>query len=312
MKEKRDIVVIDDKGDLLQSLENTFEGDYQVRLVHSTSSINDLTNKLDIEDYLIIINEGDLNTDIRALVGFLYQRLEHVIAPIIVATSKEFNLSDEEQKFAPVISVIRKNFNPIALRHHINNILDSIESNRNLNPLSGVPGNIVINQKLVNLIDGNQDFAFMYIDLDNFKEYNEYYGFHKGDQVLLFFTKVLYDAMSSCGSETDFIGHIGGDDFVIILQNVDIVKEMGKRIITTFDASISNYYDDADLKNGYIDARNRAGEIERINIMSVSIIVMYAEEFRTSTIDNLYKNMMIYKKQAKLKKGSVMLDNFGR
>lgn len=310
MERKRDIIVIDDKGDLLQSLERAFKGDRQVRLVLSSSSFDELNEKLGIENYMIIINEGDLNTDIRELVIYLHQRSKYVITPIIVATSKEFNLSDEEQKLVPVISVIHKNFNPLALRHHLGNILDSIESNRNLNPHTGLPSNIIINQKLINLINGSKDFAFMYIDLDNFKEYNEHYGFYKGDQIILFLTKVLYDAMKSCGIETDFLGHIGGDDFVIILQHLDVLKELGKRIITTFDSRIVEFYDEADLKKGYIETMNDAGQTKRINIMSVSIIVMYGEEFRTHTINDIYKNMMDYKKQAKMKKGSVMLDNF--
>ena len=183
--------------------------------------------------------------------------------------------------------------------------IDSIESNRNQNALSGLPGSNVITSQLIEKVQSGKDFAMMYIDLDNFKEYNEYYGFYKGDKVILFLMKTLYDVMGECGIENDFVGHVGGDDFIMIVQNPDIVKEVGKRIISHFDKGIKSYYKEQDLKKGYIDARNRKGEIERINIMSISIIVVYADEFRTTQQGEMYKKIMLYKKQAKMVKGSV-------
>jgi diguanylate cyclase (GGDEF)-like protein len=266
-----------------------------------------LDDLLGIEDYLILINEDSLKSDIRDLVGYLFNRTQYNITPIIVATGKEFDLSDDVQKLVPVISVLRKDVPPAILGHYLVNLLNSFESNRNLNALSGLPGNNVIDRKLSDSIESGKDFALMYIDLDNFKEYNEYYGFHKGDQVILFFTRILYEVMSECGAETDFVGHVGGDDFVVILQNTHIIKEVGDRIIAHFDAGISDFYEAKDLKNGYIEVRNRAGVMERIRIMSVSIIVVDGNEFRTTTLDNMYKKMMLYKKQAKMVKGSVLL-----
>lgn len=309
MNRQKNIIVIDDKGDLYQSLLETFKNDGAViSLMRCGSSIEVLREKMGIEDYLIVINEDGLATDIRELVTFLRNRLKYVITPIIVATDKAFNLSAEEQKLVPDINVIRKAFDPKLLRHHLINILDSIESNRNLNALSGLPGSAVIDHKLSDCLRSGKRFALMYIDLDNFKEYNEYYGFYRGDQVILFLTKILYEAMGDCGVETDFVGHVGGDDFIMIVENTNVVKEIGDRIIHAFDAKITDFYAEEDLKNGYIDAKNRKGEIERINIMSISIIVMYDEEFRTTPLDDIYKNMMLYKKHAKMMKGSVLLN----
>ena len=305
MSKKKNIVVIDDVGDLVQLLGTAFQKYEAIGLTQVSSEVDQLNEILDVEDYMIIINEGNLNTDIRQLVEFLYSRTKYTIAPIIVATDKPFNLSDDVKKLIPVISVISKNANPQRLGHHLSNIIDSIESNRNQNALSGLPGSNVITSQLIEKVQSGKDFAMMYIDLDNFKEYNEYYGFYKGDKVILFLMKTLYDVMGECGIENDFVGHVGGDDFIMIVQNPDIVKEVGKRIISHFDKGIKSYYKEQDLKKGYIDARNRKGEIERINIMSISIIVVYADEFRTTQQGEMYKKIMLYKKQAKMVKGSV-------
>jgi diguanylate cyclase (GGDEF)-like protein len=292
---------------LVELLTKAIHDNETVQLIQASSEIDKLDDLLGIEDYLILINEDSLKSDIRDLVGYLFNRTQYNITPIIVATGKEFDLSDDVQKLVPVISVLRKDVPPAILGHYLVNLLNSFESNRNLNALSGLPGNNVIDRKLSDSIESGKDFALMYIDLDNFKEYNEYYGFHKGDQVILFFTRILYEVMSECGAETDFVGHVGGDDFVVILQNTHIIKEVGDRIIAHFDAGISDFYEAKDLKNGYIEVRNRAGVMERIRIMSVSIIVVDGNEFRTTTLDNMYKKMMLYKKQAKMVKGSVLL-----
>ena len=307
MIKSKNIIVIDDNGDLVELLTKAIHDNETVQLIQASSEIDKLDDLLGIEDYLILINEDSLKSDIRDLVGYLYNRTQYNITPIIVATGKEFDLSDDVQKLVPVISVLRKDVPPAILGHYLVNLLNSFESNRNLNALSGLPGNNVIDRKLSDSIESGKDFALMYIDLDNFKEYNEYYGFHKGDQVILFFTRILYEVMSECGAETDFVGHVGGDDFVVILQNTHIIKEVGDRIIAHFDAGISDFYEAKDLKNGYIEVRNRAGLMERIRIMSVSIIVVDGNEFHTTTLDNMYKKMMLYKKQAKMVKGSVLL-----
>lgn len=307
MTKNKNIIVIDDNGDLVELLTKAIHDNETVQLIQASSEIDKLDDLLGIEDYLILINEDSLKSDIQDLVGYLFNRTQYNITPIIVATGKEFDLSDDVQKLVPVISVLRKDVPPAILGHYLVNLLNSFESNRNLNALSGLPGNNVIDRKLSDSIESGKDFALMYIDLDNFKEYNEYYGFHKGDQVILFFTRILYEVMSECGAETDFVGHVGGDDFVVILQNTHIIKEVGDRIIAHFDAGISDFYEAKDLKNGYIEVRNRAGVMERIRIMSVSIIVVDGNEFRNTTLDNMYKKMMLYKKQAKMVKGSVLL-----
>lgn len=310
MDKKKNIVVIDDLGNLLHLLTLSFIDNSSIQLVRTSSDLESVNKTLGLEDYFIIVNEDGLKNDITELVKHLYDRKKYTIAPIIVATGKRVALSEDVQKLVPVISVIHKDVEPARLGHHLNNIIDSIESNRNLNALSGLPGNTVINQKIYDCKATDADFAVLYIDLDNFKEYNEYYGFYKGDQVLLFLARLLPVVMRECGAETDFVGHVGGDDFIMIVQHLNVVKEIGDRIIAHFDSRISDFYEAKDLENGYIETRNRAGQLERINIMSISIIVMYSDEIRSTPVNEVYKRMMLYKKRAKMVRGSVLLKDF--
>lgn len=310
MDKKKNIVVIDDLGNLLHLLTLSFIDNSSIQLVRTSSDLESVNKTLGLEDYFIIVNEDGLKNDITELVKHLYDRKKFTIAPIIVATGKRVALSEDVQKLVPVISVIHKDVEPARLGHHLNNIIDSIESNRNLNALSGLPGNTVINQKIYDCKATDADFAVLYIDLDNFKEYNEYYGFYKGDQVLLFLARLLPVVMRECGAETDFVGHVGGDDFIMIVQHLNVVKEIGDRIIAHFDSRISDFYEAKDLENGYIETRNRAGQLERINIMSISIIVMYSDEIRSTPVNEVYKRMMLYKKRAKMVRGSVLLKDF--
>lgn len=310
MDKKKNIVVIDDLGNLLHLLTLSFIDNSSIQLVRTSSDLESVNKTLGLEDYFIIVNEDGLKNDITELVKHLYDRKKFTIAPIIVATGKRVALSEDVQKLVPVISVIHKDVEPARLGHHLNNIIDSIESNRNLNALSGLPGNTVINQKINDCKAIDADFAVLYIDLDNFKEYNEYYGFYKGDQVLLFLARLLPVVMRECGAETDFVGHVGGDDFIMIVQHLNVVKEIGDRIIAHFDSRISDFYEAKDLENGYIETRNRAGQLERINIMSISIIVMYSDEIRSTPVNEVYKRMMLYKKRAKMVRGSVLLKDF--
>ena len=166
MIKKKNVVVIDDQGDLLHLLTVSFIDNPTIQLVRTSSELDAVNQALGLEDYFIIVNEEGLKNDITQLVKRLHARNRFTIAPIIVATGKRYELSEDVQKLVPVISVIPKDVEPARLGHHLSNIIDSIESNRNLNALSGLPGNNVIGRKIRDCKAAEKDFAVMYIDLD--------------------------------------------------------------------------------------------------------------------------------------------------
>jgi diguanylate cyclase (GGDEF)-like protein len=151
------------------------------------------------------------------------------------------------------------------------------------NPLTGLRGNIDIKEEIRRRIKSKELFAVLYIDLDNFKAYNDYYGFLRGDEVIKFTAKLLSDALELLGGEKDFLGHIGGDDFIII-TTPDRAEEMCKYIISRFDSEIKFLYDKKDRERGYIEAVSRRGEKLKFPFISISIAIV-TNEFRTFRSD---------------------------
>lgn len=160
--------------------------------------------------------------------------------------------------------------------------------------LTGLPGNIIIERQLKTRIARREEFAFIFVDLDHFKEYNDKYGFEKGDMIIKMTADILTKAVQKDGSTYDFIGHIGGDDFVLI-TDMDSVDGLCSYIIDLFDKGILSYYSPADADNGYIVCNDRQGKLSKIPIMSISIAVIENK--------NNYKNHLeISEKAAELKK----------
>jgi diguanylate cyclase (GGDEF)-like protein len=141
------------------------------------------------------------------------------------------------------------------------------------NPLSGLPGNVLIEEKLKQVIENNRNFAVLYFDLDNFKAYNDVYGFDNGDKILCLTAQVIQKEFTSWRAADFFVGHIGGDDFIAIMSGEDIAP-ICQAIIDNFDIRVKNFYNQQDQKRGYIIAKNRRGVEEEFPIVSLSIAVV--------------------------------------
>lgn len=138
------------------------------------------------------------------------------------------------------------------------------------NPLTRLPGNESIIRHIQRMLDQEQEIAIAWLDLDNFKPYNDYYGFARGDEVLLATARVITTAIKELKVEQSFLGHIGGDDFVIICA-MNATKPLCEEIIALFDMVIRNFYNDDDLFQGHIVSRDRSGKTKMFPIMTVSI-----------------------------------------
>ncbi len=141
------------------------------------------------------------------------------------------------------------------------------------NPLSGLPGNNAIVEQINSRLKHTDKFAVIYNDLDNFKAYNDRYGFTKGDEAILYTRDCMLQAIKKFGDETTFLGHEGGDDFVII-TSFETWENICKAIISFFDRNIEQFYNDTDAKRGYIESLNRQGQKMHFPLMSISIAVV--------------------------------------
>ncbi len=147
------------------------------------------------------------------------------------------------------------------------------EADRGANPLTGLPGNITIAQEIDKRLDAREDIAVIYADLDNFKAYNDKYGFTRGDDVILYTRDCFLEAVKTKGGAKTFLGHEGGDDFVA-LTTFDDYEPLVRAIIANFDRDIVQFYNETDIRNGYIESVNRQGQRMRFPIMTISLAVV--------------------------------------
>ncbi len=138
------------------------------------------------------------------------------------------------------------------------------------NPLTHLPGNNSIGSAIQEALDEKRDDVVIYTDLDNFKAYNDAYGFSAGDDVLLFNAETLHTALRSVCTGQGFLGHVGGDDFVV-LAPADCAEELGARIVRIFDEGVPNFYHPQDRERGSIVATDRQGRTTRFPLLSISM-----------------------------------------
>lgn len=169
-------------------------------------------------------------------------------------------------------------------------------------PLTGLPGNSLIQETMAMTIHKDEPWAILYLDLDNFKAYNDIYGFTSGDMMIKAAAKAIEE--SCCNKE--FIGHIGGDDFVIISRSTE-VEELCKSIFETFRNLIADLYSKEDWDRGYIVAKNRQGEIQEFDIVTLSIAVLTNEKQKIKNIEEATKVIAEIKKQCKNSVGNSMI-----
>ncbi|MDP3142929.1 MAG: GGDEF domain-containing protein, partial [Candidatus Omnitrophota bacterium] len=144
------------------------------------------------------------------------------------------------------------------------------------NPLTRLPGNVSIIKELQNRLDSKKLFAVGYLDLDKFKSYNDKYGFAHGDEIIQETARIMIRSIKALGNADDFIGHIGGDDFVFICTP-NCIDAICEKIIKDFEKVAPAFYNEEDRSNGYIMGVDRKGNVARFPLVSVSIGVVSNE-----------------------------------
>lgn len=197
--------------------------------------------------------------------------------PIIMLTAK----SEVEDKLAGFEAgaddYITKPFGPQELLARVRAKIRRVEVDSSLSPLTRLPGNLAIEAELRRRIEANAPFAVLYLDLDNFKAFNDVYGFTHGDEAIQLVASSAVDVVRRRGTTQDFVGHIGGDDFIIVTLP-ERAEEIAREIIDMFDRDIRKLYSAQDLRQGYIETRDRRGTLNRFPIMSLSIAIVSNEQ----------------------------------
>jgi len=161
----------------------------------------------------------------------------------------------------------------ISFREMSSRLKELEEINLDANPLTKLPGNLAIEKELLVRLNETRRFSFCLIDLDNFKAYNDRYSYARGSDLIKWLSEVLVNIKKEYGAPEDFLGHIGGDDFVLICSP-DRVQPLCSKIIEEFDKGIIDHYDPEDAKKGFIISIDRNDKPAMFGIMTVSIAVV--------------------------------------
>ncbi|MDX1690649.1 MAG: response regulator [Acidimicrobiia bacterium] len=165
---------------------------------------------------------------------------------------------------------ITKPFDIEELVARVGSVLRRSKAMRDLSPLTGLPGNFRIAEEMQRRVAGGRPLAIVHTDLDNFKAFNDHYGFMRGDNVIKFCANTLIEAAVEVNDPTCFVGHVGGDDFIAVMSP-DIAEQFCKTVIDKFDDGILDFYDPQDALRGFIEVIDRRGERHAFPVVAISL-----------------------------------------
>jgi PleD family two-component response regulator len=302
--EEKKLLVVDNNPDSAEELKQiSTKNEYPFTFETCESSLHALDIIYSKPPDLIIVSQSLGDDECRNLYNRIKRDTIFNNLPIVLMLQPADHLSEIEWENTPVDDYLQKPFSPEDLWSRISLTFARAARNRDSNPLTLLPGNYSIMRELQLRIDGKVHFSVGYVDLDNFKSYNDKYGFLRGDEIIKITARLLTNSVHKLHTDGSFVGHIGGDDFVFIVPP-GLLDAVCNEIINNFDLVIGNFYDEGDRTRGFIDSTNRKGQKERFPIMSLSIAVISNEYYSIKHIGQISAIAAEIKKRVKAIPGS--------
>ena len=301
-----EIFVVEDEKDFINVISSKFKEDKDF-VFRSITSLELTDHLLDVPS-LILIDEDNVNGNALDLCKAIRNNEDNSITPIMVISSNQTNEHEKELLKHEIEYYIKKPIDETSIYYLIKNIVKLLHRNRGISPLTKLPGNLPIQSEMKKRLLRKQEFAVLYFDLDNFKAYNDTYGFLGGDEIIKQTAKIITKNVNADDNNHNFVGHIGGDDFVALVANSNY-ETMCQNIILEFDTKILNYFSEEDQERGYLEVPNRKGIIEEFPLVSISIGVVEVSKSRFSNILEIGEVGAQVKHLAKVTPGSAYAIN---
>ena len=298
----QEIYIIDENRDLIEELEDVFKTDKELKI--KSIKLKELDTVLKEIPDLIIIDEDDIDEDVSEVCKRIRQNEDNSITPIIVISSNQDTFHALSIIQNSIEYYIQKPVSKEYLYHTIKNIIRLLYVNRRVSPLTGLPGNVQIQTELKKRLLKKEPFVVLYFDLDNFKAYNDVYGFLKGDNIIQLTARIITKNAHETEEGHIFVGHIGGDDFVAVLDGNVNYDYICQSIISEFDVEVSKHFNEEDVIRGYLNVENRKGIMEHIPLTSMSIGVVVADKKRFANVLEIGEVGAQVKHLAKITMGS--------
>ena len=262
------ILVVDDDPDIARFVEvNLRSAGYEVSVAGDGEEA--LERATEIRPDLVLLDVMMPRLDGFEVAQRLRKNPQTANTSIIMLTAKALSSDKVTGLQSGADDYIIKPFDPIELLARVKGTLRRAKEMRNLSPLTGLPGNIRIQEEIERQVREHHPFAVLYLDLDNFKTYNDKYGFVRGDRLIQGTARMLQDAVMAYDQD-GFVGHVGGDDFVAVVLP-ETAEDVATRVCERFDQDRALYYEDDDLARGFVRMEDRKGVEQDIPLVSVSI-----------------------------------------
>jgi diguanylate cyclase (GGDEF)-like protein len=268
------VLVVDDDPDIARFIEvNLRTQGFNVHM--ATDGVEAVERATELRPDLVLVDVMMPRMDGFQVVDRLRSDPRTANTSIIMLTAKALTADKVLGITAGADDYIIKPFDPVELVARVKGTLRRAREMRAISPLTGLPGNARIQDELKRRIEGGERFALLYADLDNFKAYNDHYGFLRGDDALRTVARCIQDAAME-RDPSIFVGHLGGDDFVLI-SAVEDAEPLCKSIVELCESKRGELYDPEDRVRRYIEVENRRGEAQRFPLLSISIGVATTE-----------------------------------
>ena len=202
--------------------------------------------------------------------------------------------------------VITPLFEPSEQASRLDGLLTRTARDVAVNPSTRLPGTTEIEREIRRRMENGELFAVCYADLDHFKEYNDRYSYYDGDRVIYIVSRILHDVVRGILGKRGFVGHIGGDDFIMVVP-VESISEVCSEVLTVFDTLIPYQYNEQDRRAGYFFGKDRRGQLHRVPLMTLSIGIVTNQRRRFTHPAQVSELATEMKSYAKRQVGSVFV-----
>jgi diguanylate cyclase (GGDEF)-like protein len=190
--------------------------------------------------------------------------------PVIMLTAKGMTVDKVVGLTAGADDYLVKPFDTLELIARVRSTLRRNQEFREVSPLTGLPGNSRVQREIADRMRSGVDYSVGYIDIDRFKSVNDVYGFARGDEFITALARSLHRAVLAAGLPPAFLGHIGGDDFVLVCSPEQVLP-LTTQAVEEFERAADELYDPRDARRGYVEVPDRRGRVQRAHLVTLSV-----------------------------------------
>ena len=296
------VLVVDDDPDVARFVEvNLRSAGYNVSVASNGEEA--MERALELRPDLVLLDVMMPKMDGFEVAQRLRRDSRTSSSSIIMLTAKALSSDKVLGLSSGADDYIIKPFDPVELLARVKGTLRRAREMRALSPLTGLPGNIRVQEEIRRRVAEDEPFSLLYADLDYFKAYNDHYGFVRGDRAIQGLARLINDVVHDMAGPQGFVGHVGGDDFIIIVPP-DLGEVMAKSLVERFDEVAPSLYDSIDRERGCIEVPDRQGNTKVFPMLALSIGVASTSARRFSHYGEAVTTATELKQFAKREAGS--------